>query len=76
MLQRVQPLLCNDCEMDGYIRVVTGQRLGKHVPAAKQQILNNSTVELQQWKRGVLRYPGSHTISKGQSQLIVLYGSL
>jgi hypothetical protein len=27
-------LLCNDREIDGYIRPVSGQRLGKHVPAA------------------------------------------
>jgi hypothetical protein len=25
------------------------QRLGKHVPVARQQILNNATVGLQQW---------------------------
>jgi hypothetical protein len=26
------------------------QRLGKHIPVAKQQILNNAVVGLQQWK--------------------------
>jgi hypothetical protein len=26
-------LLCNDSEMGGYTRAVSGQRLGKHVPA-------------------------------------------
>jgi hypothetical protein len=26
------------------------QRLVKHVPVARQQIINNATVELQQWK--------------------------
>jgi hypothetical protein len=36
--------------MGGYTRVVSGQRLGKHVPVARQQILNNATVTLQQWK--------------------------
>jgi hypothetical protein len=33
------------------------QRLGKHVPVAKQQILNNATARLQQWKRGVSTCP-------------------
>jgi hypothetical protein len=33
MLLRVELLLCNDPEMGGYTRVVSGQRLGKHVPA-------------------------------------------
>jgi hypothetical protein len=36
--------------MDGYTKAVSGQRLGKYVPVARQQILNNATVELQQWK--------------------------
>jgi hypothetical protein len=36
--------------MDGYTRAVSGQRLGKRVPVAMQQIFNNTTVELQQWK--------------------------
>jgi hypothetical protein len=31
---RIEPLLCNDCEMGGYTMDVSGQRLGKHVPAA------------------------------------------
>jgi hypothetical protein len=35
--------------MDRYTRAVSGQRLGKHVPVARQQILNNATVRLQQW---------------------------
>jgi hypothetical protein len=35
------------------VAAVSGQRLGKHVPVARQQILNNATVGLQQWKRGV-----------------------
>jgi hypothetical protein len=29
---------------------VSGQRLGKHVPVTRRQILNNATVRLQQWK--------------------------
>jgi hypothetical protein len=40
ILQRVEPLLCNDHKMDGYTRAVSEQRLGKHVPVARQQILN------------------------------------
>jgi hypothetical protein len=32
---------------------VSEQRLGKHVPVAMQQTLNNTTVALQQWKSGV-----------------------
>jgi hypothetical protein len=34
ILQRVEPLLCNDCDMGGYTRAVSGQWLGKHVPSA------------------------------------------
>jgi hypothetical protein len=34
ILQHVEPLLCNDLEMGGYTRAVSGQRLRKHVPAA------------------------------------------
>jgi hypothetical protein len=30
-----------------------GQRLGKHVPIARQRVLNNATVGTQQWKRCV-----------------------
>jgi hypothetical protein len=30
------PLLCNNCEMGSYTRAVSGQRLGKHVPVARQ----------------------------------------
>jgi hypothetical protein len=33
--------------------IVATPRLGKHVPVARQQILSNVTVGLQQWKRGV-----------------------
>jgi hypothetical protein len=50
ILQRVEPLLCNDCEMSGYTGAVSGQRLSKHVPVAIQQILNSAIIELQQWK--------------------------
>jgi hypothetical protein len=31
---RVELFLCNDREMGGYTRAVSGQRLSKHVPAA------------------------------------------
>jgi hypothetical protein len=53
ILLRVVPLLCNDRDIGGYTRTVSGQRLGKHVPIARQQILNNATVGLQQWNRRV-----------------------
>jgi hypothetical protein len=36
--------------MDGYARAVSGQRFGKHVPIARQQILNNAKVGKQQRK--------------------------
>jgi hypothetical protein len=41
-------MLSNDREMDGNTRVVSGQRLGKHVPIARQKILNNTKVGIQQ----------------------------
>jgi hypothetical protein len=53
ILWRIEPLLCNDHEMGGYTSPVPGQRLSKHVPIARQQILNNTTAVLQQWKGGV-----------------------
>jgi hypothetical protein len=40
--------------MGEYIRHVSGRRLAKHVPIARQQILNNATVRLQQWNNDVL----------------------
>jgi hypothetical protein len=45
---RVEPLLCNDREMGGYMRPISGQRLGKHIPVVRQQILNSGTVGIQQ----------------------------
>jgi hypothetical protein len=54
---RVEPLLSNDREMGGYTRAVSGRRLGKHVLVARQQILDNATVGLQQWKSCFLRDP-------------------
>jgi hypothetical protein len=44
ILQRVEPLLCNDLEMGGYTRAVSGQRLSKQVLVARQQIINNATL--------------------------------
>jgi hypothetical protein len=58
-LQRVEPLLCNDSEMGGYARVVSGQRLGKHVPAGTDM---NATIE----KLCSLRGPCRDVISKGR----------
>jgi hypothetical protein len=46
-------LLCNDSEMGGYTRAVSGQRLGEHIPVPRHQIHINVTVGLQQWKRCV-----------------------
>jgi hypothetical protein len=48
--------------------VVSGQRLGKHVPLVTQQILNNATVGLQQWKKKKNFLHGScrDVISKGR----------
>jgi hypothetical protein len=48
ILYRVQALLCNVHEGGEYSRAVSGQRLCKHVPVARQRILKNATVELQQ----------------------------
>jgi hypothetical protein len=61
---RVEPLLCNDREMDGYIRAVSGQRLGKHVPVARQQIFNSLTVRLEQWKSSVFYVVRAEVISE------------
>jgi hypothetical protein len=53
ILWRIDPLLCNERNMGGYTRVVSGQRLGKHFPIATQYIFINATVGLQQWKTRV-----------------------
>jgi hypothetical protein len=34
--------------MDGKTKADSGQRLGKHIPVARQQIVNNATVGLQE----------------------------
>jgi hypothetical protein len=39
-------LLIQRHKMGGYSTAVSGQRLGKHVPVARQQIPNNTIVEL------------------------------
>jgi hypothetical protein len=36
--------------MGGYARAVSGHQLGKHVPIARQQILNIATVGPHRWK--------------------------
>jgi hypothetical protein len=36
-------LLCNDCDIGKYTRPVSRQQLSKHIPVARQQILNNAT---------------------------------
>jgi hypothetical protein len=45
-----EPLLRNGREVRGYTSAVSEQWLGKNVPVARQQILNNEPVGLQQWK--------------------------
>jgi hypothetical protein len=45
-----EPLLCNNRKISGYTMAMSGQLLGKEFPVARQQILNNATVVLQQWK--------------------------
>jgi hypothetical protein len=40
----------NDHELGGYTRAATGQRLYKHVPVDRYQILNNATVGIEQWE--------------------------
>jgi hypothetical protein len=50
LFEHVEQLLRNDREMGEYTRAVSGQRLGKHVPVARQQILNNARVGPQHWK--------------------------
>jgi hypothetical protein len=57
--------------MGGYTRDVCRQRLGKHVPVARQQILNNAVVGLQQWKICFLCGPCRDVIGNGQGQLRV-----
>jgi hypothetical protein len=45
VLKRVEPLLCNDCEISKYARAISSQRLGKHVTAAMNRGVCRITVE-------------------------------
>jgi hypothetical protein len=72
-IEHVEPLLCNDHEMDGYTKAVSGQRLGKHVPVARQHILNNAIVGSQQWNSCFLCVPCQDVIRKGQGQFSQFY---
>jgi hypothetical protein len=36
-----------------YTKAVSGQQFSKHVSVARQQVLNNETVELQKWKTAI-----------------------
>jgi hypothetical protein len=56
--------------MGGYTRAVSGQRLGKHVPLAIQQSLNNATVGLQQWEKCFLRGSCREVISEAKLESI------
>jgi hypothetical protein len=71
-------LLFNDREMGGYTRAVSGQRFGKHVPVARQHIINNATVGLQQWKSCVFCVVRAEMLYARDtvSEESVLYGSL
>jgi hypothetical protein len=44
IVQSVEPLPCHDCELGEYTTAVSGLRLGKHSPVARQQILNNNAI--------------------------------
>jgi hypothetical protein len=64
ILQRVEPLLCNDREMGGYTRAVSGQRLSKHVHAATNRrattvVLLETGCLLRGPCRGVVRTTGA-----------------
>jgi hypothetical protein len=55
--------------MNKYTMAVSGQRLGKHVPISRQQILNNITGGLQQSKSVFSTWSVQRCyISKGKSQ--------
>jgi hypothetical protein len=64
ILWRVEPLLCNHCEMGGYTRAVSGQWLSKNVPAATD---TNVTIE----ELCFLCGPCRDVISKGQGESLV-----
>jgi hypothetical protein len=48
--------------MGEYTTAVSEQRFGKHVPIARQQILNNASVGLQQWKSCVFYMVGAEML--------------
>jgi hypothetical protein len=49
---------------DGYTRAILGNGFGKHIPVARQQILNNVIVGLQQWKIFVFYVVHAEVISE------------
>jgi hypothetical protein len=53
--------------MGGYTRVVSEQRLGKHVPVARQQILNNATVGRNNRRVVFSMEPGPRCYKQGTS---------
>jgi hypothetical protein len=53
ILRGTDPLLRNDIKTGGYTRAVSEQQLGKYVPVARQQIINNATAGQEQWKSNV-----------------------
>jgi hypothetical protein len=68
-MQRVEMLLCNDREISGYCRAVSGQQLGKHVSAARD---TKATTEELCFLCGPFR-----DVSKGQGETqSILYGRL
>jgi hypothetical protein len=68
ILWRIDSLLSNDHEMGGYTRAVSGKRLGKHVPVARQQIINNAAVGRNN-RSCVFYVVRAEIYSKGQNQL-------
>jgi hypothetical protein len=61
-----------------YREIVSGQRLSKHVPVAKQQVVNNATAGLQQWKRSVSAWSVPRCYKQGTKSVggSVLHGRL
>jgi hypothetical protein len=53
--------------MGGYTRPVFGQQLNKNVRVARQQILNNATVEFQQYKSFVFYVVRAERLYAGRS---------
>jgi hypothetical protein len=57
---RAKPLLCNDSEIGGYTRAVSGQQVGKHIQQNRHERNNRRAV--------FLCGPCRDVICKGQSQ--------